>query len=77
MLVIKLGPMKIPNQKNTFPSTVLPFKSLVWLKLTSGSCISCMAMRYPLIFLKRHHITSSCTQALSRNVMKVAVPLLS
>jgi hypothetical protein len=69
----KLGPVKIPTQKTTFPNTFLPLIHLVLANPTRGNCIICIAIKYPLSFLKIHHITSSCTQALRRNVTSVAV----
>lgn len=71
-LVKKLGPTNKPNQKITFPSTVLPFNSFVLLSVTNGICNSCMVNRYPLTFLNRIAMQSSCTSALSKKVTNVA-----
>lgn len=69
----KLGPVKMPTQKNRFPNTFLPFIHFIRLTPTSGSCIICMAIKYPRSFLNIHHMTSSCTQALRKKVKRVAM----
>jgi hypothetical protein len=69
--------VKIPIQKIKFPNVALPFKKRLRLSCTKGICIICRNSRYPLSFLKRHHMTSSCTQALRKKVMRVAVYLLT
>jgi hypothetical protein len=47
----------------------------VLLKATNGSWNICASNKYPLSFLKMHHIKSSCTTELRKNVMRVAVCL--
>lgn len=71
-LVKKLGPTKSPNQKITFPSTVLPFINFVRLNVTSGICSNCIVNKYPLTFLNSTAIANSCTNALNKNVTNVA-----
>jgi hypothetical protein len=58
-LVKKLGPTNNPNQKITFPSTVLPLSSFVLESVTSGICSNCIVKRYPLTFLNKIAMQSS------------------
>jgi hypothetical protein len=76
-LVIILGPTKRPNQKIVFPTTLRPLSNLVLDKATIGNCISCIVNKYPLTFLNKTNMSSSCTQADNKNVTNVAVLLLS
>ena len=71
-LVKKLGPTNNPSQKITLPSTVLPFSSFVLESVTSGICSNCIVNKYPLTFLNRIAMHSSCTRAESKNVTNVA-----
>jgi hypothetical protein len=57
----------------TYPKTSFPFKNLVLDSMTKGSCNICNANKYPLTLPKMTAITSSCTQALRKNVRRVAV----
>lgn len=71
-LVIRLGPINSPNQNTTLPKVSLPLMNLVLLNAASGSCVNWNVNRYPLTFLNRQNIRTSCTTALSKNVKKVA-----
>lgn len=67
-----LGPMKRPNQKTMFPNVSRPFINFVLLNAANGNCVNWNVNRYPLTFLNRQNIRTSCTIALSRKVKNVA-----
>lgn len=69
--------MRSPIQNIILPSVFLSLSSLVRLSCTSGSCDICKINRYPLSFLKMHHMTSSWMRADRKNVIRVAVCLLT
>ena len=76
-LVMMLGPKNSPIQKIILPKTFLPFSILVLDSIARGIWLNCMKNRYPLTFLNKQNITSSCTSADRRNVANVAAPLES
>jgi len=67
-----LGPMKRPNQNTMFPNVSLPFMNFVLLNAASGSCVNWNVNRYPLTFLNKQNMRTSCTIALSKKVKNVA-----
>jgi hypothetical protein len=64
--------MNRPNQKITFPSVSLPFINFVLLNAARGICVSWNVNKYPLTFLNKLNMRTSCTIALSKKVKNVA-----